>query len=233
MAAHGREKRESTLWNGYSLTANKLARCWLLLAPNDEEEFSHFQKIVSAKTNVLYLTNHTDSSDKYYFKSVPELPEYIINDTILKEYFDCDAGSHVGDIIHAYKEENDEIFLGQVDLPQVYSFAAPESKYFHFKPAFPNLKSEFSKYDIMSFSNYDFYWETNTWNAYTSEGKFLVSLILPNYEVDTRIKFLNVLNELICLPPDHNKIFPGGSLYRSASERFNSNKTKSETSTRS
>lgn len=218
-------KKEPTLWSGYNLTTNNLARGWLLLAPNgnicEKRERKLFQKIAASKTNVVYLTDSNKSpAKKHYVESVHNLPEYILNDTILHNFCGCKPGSSVRDIISAYKEKSSDIFIGKVDLPCIYQFAAPESEYFHFQPAFPCLKSDFSKIDIAHFTNYDFYWETNTWNAFTKEYDFLASLILPNYEVSSKIKFSTVLNDLMSLPPDQNKFFPGGSLYREAEERF-------------
>lgn len=52
-------------------------------------------------------------------------------------------------------------------------------------------------------------WETNSLNAFTSEGEFLISLILPNYEVDSRICQAEIINDLQVLTPDQNHPFPG------------------------
>lgn len=226
--ATGAEGGQSTSWNGFGLTANKLARCWLVMAPVEKKAKADFYKIAASETGALYLTDYTD---KYYFKSVPELPEYLINDTILNGYFGYTAGSCVGDIINSYKAKSNQIFFGQVDLPHLYEFAVREveDSYFYFDPAYSYLMSEFSESYIMCFSHFDLGWETNSWNAYTCEGEFYISLILPNYEVDSKIKFSGVLDELMCLPPGHNKSFCGGSSYREAEERFNSKKVKRET----
>ena len=219
---------ESAVWGKYHITPEKTARAWLLLAPADESEKSHFQAIKTSPEAPLYLAssyNNENRGNEHKIERVNNLPEYILNDSIVNGYFGCEAGKKIKDIIAAYKSSmktEGDVFLGKVDLPIIYEFTEPERDYFHFKPAFPRLHSIFSEEYIASYTNYDLFWETNTWNAFTSEACFFVSLILPNFEVNSKIKFSNTLNQLMLLPPDSNKNFPGGSAYREAAENFNS-----------
>ena len=201
---------QSTSWSGRGLTTNKVASCWLILAPLSDRVKSHFQKIIAAETDVLYLTDHRL---KFYFKSVSELPEYITGDTILHDYYKCKAGSCVGDIASRYKQKSGQIYFGQVDLPRVYSFPWGAANRFDFEPVFRYLKSEFSEPYIMCFSPDDFYWETNSLNAFTSEGEFLISLILPNYEVDSRGNQAEIINHSKVLTPDRNHPVAGRYSY--------------------
>lgn len=201
------------------------------MAPLMVRDKSHFQKIMASEKNVIYLTGNKESpDDKHYIEPVDKLPEYILNDTILDYYFGCKAGNTVSDIITEYRETSGyDVFLGKVDIPCVYEFVLPQRRYFHFVPSFPRLESELTKGHIeyyASFTNDDFLWETNTWNAFTNEGNYLISLMLPNYEVSSKKQFSYTLTELMFLPPDPDKFFPGGSIYRESADRFHSYQTK-------
>ena len=206
------------------------------MAPLMVSDKSHFQKITASEKNVIYLTGNKESpDDKHYIEPVDKLPEYILNDTILDCYSSwCNAGDTVSDIITEYRKTSGyDVFLGKVDIPCVYEFALPQRRYFrryfHFAPAFPRLESELTKghtKHIAFFTSYDFLWETNTWNAFTTAHNYLISLMLPNYEVSSKKQFSYTLTELMSLPPDPDKFFPGGSIYRESADRFHSYQTK-------
>ena len=225
-------ENQSVQWCGYGLTPKGLARGWLIMAPLWEKDCPRFKKITTAENNVLYLTGNKESpDDKHYIEPVKELPDYILNDTILNGYGGCNAGDRVSDIVNEYKERSGyEVFMGKVDLPRVYEFDLSASHYFAFAPAFPRLEVELTKGNtehlVMRFLNDDLYWKTNTWNAFTYEEYSLISLILPNYEVSSKKQFSLTLTELMSLPPDPGKFFPGGALYREAQDSFLSYQTE-------
>ena len=201
------------------------------MVPLWENDSIRFKKITASEKNVLYLTGYKENpDDKHYIEPVNKLPDYILNDTILNYYDGCDAGSRVSDVISEYsKRSGCAAFLGKVDVPCVYRFDCSDWEYFHFQPAFPCLVSELTKGDtdyLAHFNRYDFFWETNTWNAYTMECSSLISLMLPNYEVSSKKQFSLTLERLMLLPPDPNKFFPGGSIYREAADSFHSYQTK-------
>ncbi|WP_257288217.1 hypothetical protein [Endozoicomonas sp. SESOKO2] len=107
-----------------------------------------------------------------------------------------------------------------------FSFDLPESSYlagfFGAFPIFSRIKHEYSERPIGVSLDDDLYWYTGRWFGFTKESGDFLSLILPRYEVKWKRKNNEVLTELLFLPPDKNKGFPGGQEYLKAKADFES-----------
>ncbi|WOG28973.1 hypothetical protein [Endozoicomonas sp. 8E] len=160
--------------------------------------------------NKIYLEDHQGS--RIDLHHIQQLPEELSTDFFEDRYMDIDF---VSEINSAYG--GDCIF---------FSFDLPENLYltgfFGPFPIFNRIKHECLRCSLFAGLSDDLCWATGRWFGFTKESGDFLSLILPRYEIKWKRKNNEVLRELLLLPPDKNKGFPGGMEYLKAKAHFES-----------
>ncbi|WP_448218224.1 hypothetical protein [Endozoicomonas sp. 2B-B] len=160
--------------------------------------------------NKIYLED--DAGNRIDLHFIKQLPEELSSDFFQYSYMGVNS---VSEINSAYG--GDCLF---------FSFDLPENLYltgfFGSFPIFNKIKHECLKCSIYVFLDDDLYWATGRWFGFTKESGDFLSLILPRYEIKWKRKNNEVLRELLLLPPDKNKGFPGGMEYLKAKAHFES-----------
>ena len=156
----------------------------------------------------MYLVD--SKGNKIALYPIKKLPDELLGDVFEGKYMQV---SSVAEIETAY---GGDCTFFCFDLPEIIYISEGDAPC----PIFDVLRHKSLEDPLKYTTCDDLYWSTGKWFGFTQESSDNISIIFPRYEVKWKKKNIEVLNELLLLPPDKEKGFPGGAEYLKIKDHF-------------